>query len=72
VIDLMEALRASLSANKTKRAVPAKTVAKTAAAKKASPDDVEALSAKPRRPVKRAAPRADVKEAPPAKVRARK
>jgi DNA end-binding protein Ku len=73
VIDLMEALRASLSANKTKRAAPAKTAAKTTAPKKASPDDdVQALSAKPRRPVKRAAPRADVKEAPPAKVRARK
>jgi DNA end-binding protein Ku len=66
VIDLMEALRASLSANKTKRATPAKT----AAAKKAPAADVEVLATKPRRPVKRAAPK--VEEAPPAKVRARK
>ncbi|MFM0008438.1 Ku protein, partial [Paraburkholderia dipogonis] len=72
VIDLMEALRASLTTNKAKRATPAKSVAKTAPAKKASADDVEGLSAKPRRPVKRAAPRVDVKDAPPAKVRARK
>jgi len=66
VIDLMEALRASLSANKTKRAAPAKT----AAGKKATADNVEVLAAKPRRPVKRAASK--VEEAPPAKVRARK
>jgi DNA end-binding protein Ku len=66
VIDLMEALRASLSANKTKRAAPAKT----AAGKKATADNVEVLATKPRRPVKRAAPK--VEEAAPAKVRARK
>ena len=66
VIDLMEALRASLSANKTKRATPAKT----AAGKKATADNVEVLATKPRRPVKRAAPK--VEEAAPAKVRARK
>ena len=66
VIDLMEALRASLSANKTKRAAPAKT----AAGKKAPADNVEVLATKPRRPVKRAAPK--VEEAAPAKVRARK
>jgi DNA end-binding protein Ku len=68
VIDLMEALRASLSANKVKRAAPAKVPA----TKKAPHADVEALASKPRRPVKRAAPKADVEEAPPAKVRARK
>jgi len=73
VIDLMEALRASLSVNKAKRDAPAKTAAvKAAATKKASPADVEVLAAKPRRPVKRATPNADVKEAPPARVRARK
>jgi DNA end-binding protein Ku len=66
VIDLMEALRASLSANKTKRATPAKT----AAGKKATAGNVEVLATKPRRPVKRAAPK--VEEAAPAKVRARK
>jgi DNA end-binding protein Ku len=66
VIDLMEALRASLSANKTKRAAPAKT----AAGKKATAGNVEVLATKPRRPVKRAAPK--VEEAAPAKVRARK
>jgi DNA end-binding protein Ku len=73
VIDLMEALRASLSANKAKRDAPAKTAAaKAPATKKASSADVELLAGKPRRPVKRAIPTADVKEAPPAKVRARK
>jgi DNA end-binding protein Ku len=66
VIDLMEALRASLSANKPKRAAPAKTPA----SKQAAPADVEVLAIKPRRPVKRATPK--VEEAPPAKVRARK
>jgi len=65
VIDLMEALRASLSTNKVKKASPPKT----AAVKKASAD-VEVLATKPRRPVKRAAPKAD--EAPQAKVQARK
>ncbi|MFL9918004.1 Ku protein [Paraburkholderia fungorum] len=68
VIDLMEALRASLSANKVKRAAPAKVPA----AKKAPAADVEALASKPRRPVKRAAPKVEVVEAPPAKVRVRK
>jgi DNA end-binding protein Ku len=68
VIDLMEALRASLSANKVKRAAPAKVPA----AKKAPAGDVEALASKPRRPVKRAAPQVEVVEAPPAKVRVRK
>ncbi|MFL9898921.1 Ku protein [Paraburkholderia fungorum] len=68
VIDLMEALRASLSANKAKRAAPAKT----SAPRKAAPAEVEVLATKPRRPAKRAAPKAEVKEAPPAKVRARK
>ncbi|MGF6635507.1 Ku protein [Paraburkholderia sp. MM5477-R1] len=73
VIDLMEALRASLSANKAKRDVPAKTApARTTATKKTTAADVEVLAAKPRRPVKRATPKADVKEAQPAKVRARK
>jgi DNA end-binding protein Ku len=73
VIDLMEALRTSLSANSEKREARVKTAAsKTQATKRASPADVEALAAKPRRPVKRAAPKADVKEAPPAKVRAGK
>ncbi len=66
VIDLMEALRASLGANKPKKAAPAKT----AVARKVPAGDVEVLAAKPRRPVKRAAPK--VEEAPPAKVRARK
>ncbi|MFM0121087.1 Ku protein [Paraburkholderia sp. RL18-101-BIB-B] len=66
VIDLMEALRASLGANKAKRVAPAKT----AAAKKALPTASEVLASKPRRPAKRAAPKVD--EAPPAKVRARK
>ncbi|MFP3564035.1 Ku protein [Paraburkholderia sp. SIMBA_030] len=65
VIDLMDALRASLSANKAKKAAPAKA----AAARKAPAAD-EVLATKPRRPVKRAAPK--VEEAPPAKVRARK
>jgi DNA end-binding protein Ku len=73
VIDLMEALRASLGVNKTKRDASAKTAAARApATKKAEAADVELLAAKPRRPVKRAAPKTDVKEAPPAKVRARK
>jgi DNA end-binding protein Ku len=73
VIDLMEALRASLSANKEKREAPVRTAAtKTPATKKTSPAEAEVLAAKPRRPVKRATPKADVKEAPPAKVRARK
>ncbi|MFM0007654.1 Ku protein, partial [Paraburkholderia dipogonis] len=73
VIDLMEALRASLSANKVKRDAPAKTVAaKAPATKKTAPADVEVLASKPRRPVKRATPDAGVKEAPPARVRARK
>jgi DNA end-binding protein Ku len=73
VIDLMEALRASLSANKEKREAPVKTAAaKAPATKKISPTDVEMLAGKPRRPVKRATPKADVKETPPAKVRARK
>ncbi|REG59323.1 Ku protein [Paraburkholderia sp. BL6669N2] len=73
VIDLMEALRASLSANKQKREAPVKTsAAKAPATKKTSPAELEVLAAKPRRPVKRATPKADVKEAPPAKVRARK
>jgi DNA end-binding protein Ku len=66
VIDLMEALRASLTANKSKKAPPAKP----ATARKAPPAEVESLAAKPRRPVKRAAPK--VEEATPAKVRARK
>jgi DNA end-binding protein Ku len=66
VIDLMEALRASLNANKTKRAAPTKA----SATKKASPVDSEVLATKARRPVKRAATK--VEEAPPAKVRARK
>jgi DNA end-binding protein Ku len=68
VIDLMEALRASLSANKTKRTGPAKTPA----SKKATPVDVAVLASKPRRPARRAASTPEVKEAPPAKVRARK
>ncbi|CAN7734250.1 Ku protein [Caballeronia sp. LjRoot29] len=66
VIDLMEALRASLTANKSKKTPPAKP----SAARKAPPAEVESLAAKPRRPVKRAAPK--VEEATPAKVRARK
>ncbi|RFU49570.1 Ku protein [Paraburkholderia sp. DHOC27] len=66
VIDLMEALRASLSANKTKRAAPTKV----AAVKKAAAADAGELASKPRRPAKRAAPK--VEEAAPAKVRARK
>lgn len=66
VIDLMEALRASLTANKSKKTAPAKP----SAARKAPPTEVESLAAKPRRPVKRAAPK--VEEATPAKVRARK
>jgi DNA end-binding protein Ku len=66
VIDLMEALRASLSANKAKKVAPVKT----GAAKKASPADSDVLATKPRRPVKRAAPK--VEEAPTAKARARK
>jgi DNA end-binding protein Ku len=73
VIDLMEALRASLSASKEKREAPVRTAAtKTPATKKTPPAEVEVLAAKPRRPVKRATPKPDVKEAPPAKVRARK
>ena len=68
VIDLMEALRASLGANKTKKAGPAKTPA----SKKGTPVDVEVLASKPRRPARRAASTPEVKEAPPAKVRARK
>jgi DNA end-binding protein Ku len=73
VIDLMEALRASLSASKVKRDAPAKTAAaKAPPTKKAAPADVEVLASKPRRPVKRATPDAGVKEAPPARVRARK
>ncbi len=69
----MEALRASLSANKDKREAPVRTAAtKTPATKKTPPAEVEVLAAKPRRPVKRATPKPDVKEAPPAKVRARK
>ena len=66
VIDLMEALRASLTANKSKKTPPAKS----STARKALPAEVESLAAKPRRPVKRAAPK--VEEATPAKVRARK
>jgi DNA end-binding protein Ku len=66
VIDLMEALRASLAANKSKKTPPAKP----SAARKAPPAELESLAAKPRRPVKRAAPK--VEEATPAKVRARK
>lgn len=69
VIDLMEALRASLNANKTKRATPTK---RAAAKKPVPPTEDAVLAAKPRRPVKRAAPRTEVEEAPPAKVRARK
>jgi len=65
VIDLMEALRASLK-SKTKKAPSEKAVA----AKKAAPADAEVLAVKPRRPAKRVAPK--VEEAPPAKVRARK
>lgn len=74
VIDLMDALRASLTANKTKRVAPTKIApAKTAAVKKQSVDDAEVLASKPRRPAKRAAPKADVKEAlPNTKARARK
>jgi DNA end-binding protein Ku len=66
VIDLMEALRASLTANKTKKT----TATKPSTVRKAPPAEVESLAAKPRRPVKRAAPK--VEEATPAKVRARK
>jgi DNA end-binding protein Ku len=66
VIDLMEALRASLTANKAKKTAPTKP----SPARKAPPPEVESLAAKPRRPVKRAAPKAE--EAAPAKVRARK
>ena len=65
VIDLMEALRASLK-SKTKKAPSEKAVA----VRKAAPADAEVLAAKPRRPAKRVAPK--VEEAPPAKVRARK
>jgi DNA end-binding protein Ku len=65
VIDLMEALRASLK-GKTKKAPSEKAVA----VKKAAPADAEVLATKPRRPAKRAAPK--VEEASPAKVRARK
>jgi DNA end-binding protein Ku len=73
VIDLMEALRASLSVSKVKRDAPAKTAAaKAPPTKKAAPADVEVLASKPRRPVKRATPDAGVKEAPPARARARK
>ncbi|MGF6768704.1 DNA end-binding protein Ku [Paraburkholderia sp. GAS199] len=68
VIDLMEALRASLKANKTKRA----STTNATAAKKATPTAGEVLATKPRRPVKRAAPRPQVEEAPPARARARK
>jgi DNA end-binding protein Ku len=61
VIDLMEALRASLSKSKPKKAP----------ARKAEPaEEDEVLATKPRRPAKRAV--AKVEEAPPAKVRARK
>ena len=66
VIDLMEALRASLTANKTKKT----TATKPSTVRRAPPAEVESLAAKPRRPVKRAAPK--VEEATPAKVRARK
>jgi DNA end-binding protein Ku len=66
VIDLMEALRASLTASKSKKTPPAKP----SPARKAPPAEVESLAAKPRRPVKRASPK--VEEATLAKVRARK
>jgi DNA end-binding protein Ku len=66
VIDLMEALRASLTANKSKKTPQAKP----STARKAPPAEVVSLAAKPRRSVKRAPPK--VEEATPAKVRARK
>ncbi|MGF6973773.1 DNA end-binding protein Ku [Paraburkholderia sp. JPY465] len=66
VIDLMEALRASLGRNKTKQAAPAKA----APVKKAPAAAADELASKPRRPAKRAP--AKVEEAAPAKVRARK
>ncbi|MBB5425965.1 DNA end-binding protein Ku [Paraburkholderia sp. JPY158] len=66
VIDLMEALRASLGRNKTKQAAPAKV----APVKKAPAAASDELASKPRRPAKRAP--AKVEEAAPAKVRARK
>jgi DNA end-binding protein Ku len=66
VIDLMEALRASLTANKSKKT----PLVKPSTARKAPPAEAESLAAKPRRPVKRAAPK--VEEATPTKVRARK
>ncbi|MFP4893381.1 Ku protein [Paraburkholderia sp. EG304] len=66
VIDLMEALRASLGRNKTKQAAPAKA----APVKKAPAAPADELASKPRRPAKRAP--AKVEEAAPAKVRARK
>lgn len=66
VIDLMEALRASLTANKSKKTAPAKP----STARRAPPAEMESLAAKPRRPVKRAAPK--VEEVAPAKVRVRK
>jgi DNA end-binding protein Ku len=65
VIDLMEALRASLTKTKPKKAPVVK-----APVAKAVPADEEVLAAKPRRPAKRAAPK--VEEAPSVKVRARK
>jgi DNA end-binding protein Ku len=65
VIDLMEALRASLGRNKSKTAAPAKT-----ATRKTATASVEELASKPRRPAKRAT--AKVEEPAPAKVRARK
>ncbi|RZF27286.1 Ku protein [Paraburkholderia sp. UYCP14C] len=66
VIDLMEALRASLGRNKTRQAAPAKA----SPVKKAPAAASDELAAKPRRPAKRAP--AKVEEAAPAKVRARK
>jgi DNA end-binding protein Ku len=66
VIDLMEALRASLGRNKAKSTA----TAKTPAPKKATANTVEELASKPRRPAKRAAAKAV--EPAPAKVRARK
>jgi DNA end-binding protein Ku len=65
VIDLMEALRASLTKTKVKKA----PVEEAPAAKKAVPAVEEVLAVKPSRPAKRAAPG---EESPPAKVRARK
>lgn len=65
VIDLMEALRASLGRNKPKTVAPAKP-----ATRKTATASVEELASKPRRPAKRAT--AKVEEPAPAKVRARK